>query len=203
MATKLNTEFNYRYQVQGETPWERIKTLKGFLVGRKRAAVLEEVGRIKHQSKIEELKYLESNDGLTHDILNLRAEIMELESHVDDAKEAYELNRQEIEILERLLAELYANAEPTRISGYTDEQMFEANAVNEYTTWLAKEIHAEIIATGHPSPAHLRNAMSCPQTFMALQGIGLIPKEAPLIICSVDPLEMKLTMEAPHESLPA
>jgi len=26
MASKLNTEFNYRYQVIGDTAWERIKT---------------------------------------------------------------------------------------------------------------------------------------------------------------------------------
>ena len=43
MATKLNAEFNERYLVQGETIWEKIKTLKGFLEGRIRAAVLEEV----------------------------------------------------------------------------------------------------------------------------------------------------------------
>ena len=29
MASKLNTEFNYRYQVIGDTPWEKIKTLYG------------------------------------------------------------------------------------------------------------------------------------------------------------------------------
>jgi len=43
MAQKFNTEFNYRYQVIGNTPWERIKTLKGFLEGRIRALALEEV----------------------------------------------------------------------------------------------------------------------------------------------------------------
>ncbi len=41
MASNLNSEFNYRYQVIGSTPWEKLKTLKGFLVGTKRAAVLE------------------------------------------------------------------------------------------------------------------------------------------------------------------
>ena len=42
MAVKLNSEFNYRYQVIGETPWEKIKTLKGFLEGRVRAAHIRE-----------------------------------------------------------------------------------------------------------------------------------------------------------------
>ena len=43
MPAKLNTEFNYRYQVIGDTVWEKIKTLKGFLEGRVRAVALEEV----------------------------------------------------------------------------------------------------------------------------------------------------------------
>jgi len=51
MAQKFNTEFNYRYQVIGNTPWERIKTLKGFLEGRIRAQALEEVGKLKYPSK--------------------------------------------------------------------------------------------------------------------------------------------------------
>ena len=37
--SKLNSEFNYRYQVIGETVWAKIQTLHGFLDGRLRAAV--------------------------------------------------------------------------------------------------------------------------------------------------------------------
>jgi hypothetical protein len=52
MASKFNSEFNYRYQVIGDTPWEKIKTLQGFLEGRVRAAALEEVSLLKNQAKI-------------------------------------------------------------------------------------------------------------------------------------------------------
>ena len=69
MASKLNTEFNYKYQVIGETVWEKIKTLKGFLVGRKRAAVLEQVQLLKTRAKLAKLKWLESNGGHEHEIL--------------------------------------------------------------------------------------------------------------------------------------
>jgi hypothetical protein len=41
MPSKLNSEFNYRYLVNGETPWEKIKILKGFLEGRKHATKKE------------------------------------------------------------------------------------------------------------------------------------------------------------------
>ena len=182
MASNLNSEFNYRYQVIGSTPWEKIKTLQGFYVGRKRAAVLEEVAELKYQAKLEELKHLKTVPALPHIILNLQAEIIELESHLDDQKHAFELNRKEIKILEKLMAELYAEVEPTRLkhpdgTPYSDDEMFEANANYEFTVTIGREIQSEIIAMGRPSPAKLLNAMSNPQTMAALKQIGLVPQE--------------------------
>lgn len=181
MATTLNSEFNYRYQVIGSTLWEKLKTLKGFLVGRKRAAVLEECAELKYQAKLAELDHLKNNSGLLHIILNLQAEIIELESHLDDQKHAFDLNRGEIKTLEKLIAELYIACEPTRIAGYTDDQMFEANANNEFTVTIGREIQAEIIANGRPSPAKLLNAMSNPSTLTQLMAIGIVPKETILL----------------------
>ena len=178
MAQKFNTEFNYRYQVIGNTPWERIKTLKGFLEGRIRAQALEEVGKLKFKAKLSKLNYLKNGgQGLEHEILELKAEILEAESHEETLKEAFELTKDEIKILKKLLKELYVLAEPTRIKGYTDEQMFEANAANEFTVDMGKEIQAEMIANGRPSAARIRNAMSNPHTWNALKQIGLIPKK--------------------------
>ena len=190
--SKLNSEFNYRTQVVGETTWEKIKTIQGFLAGRKRAAVLEQVHNLQTQARLAELEFLNENNGAKHVILNLQAEILEYESSAQEAQKAYQDNRDEIEILERYLAELYEQAEPTRIEGYSDEQMFEANACNEFTVWVAREIAAEIIATGHPSPMKLRNAMSNPTTFQALQHVGLIPMEAKRIEGNINPLHIEL-----------
>ena len=194
MASKLNTEFNYRYQVIGDTAWEKIKTLKGFLEGRVRAAVLEEVGNLKYQAKLAKLNRLEKEAGLQEDILELKAEIMELESHQVAADEAFKLNKDEIVILKKLLKELFIIAEPTRIEGYTDEEMFEANAANEFTVNIGREIQAEMIANGRPSPAKLRNAMSNPYTWNALKSIGLIPKETKILEGNINPtLKIALT----------
>ena len=187
MASKLNTEFNYRYQVIGDTPWEKIKTLKGFLEGRVRAAVLEEVGALKDQAKLAKLKRLEEEGGLQEDILTLKAEILEGESHQPAAKEAFELTKKEIEILKKLLKELYVIAEPTRIKGYSDEEMYEANAANEFTVNIGREIQAEMIANGRPSAAKLRNAMSNPHTWNALKGVGLIPKDTKILEGNINP----------------
>ena len=195
MASKLNTEFNYRYQVVGNTPWEKIKTLQGFLEGRIRAAALEEVSNLQNQAKVAKLKHLQNGgNGLEHEILELKAEILEGISHQPAAKEAFELNQKEIKILEKLLEELYVLAEPTRIPGYSDEEMYEANAANEFTVEIGREIQAEMIANGRPSPAKLRNAMRNPHTWNALKGIGLIPKESKILEGNINPqLKIALT----------
>lgn len=203
MASNLNSEFNYRYQVIGSTPWEKIKTLQGFLVGRKRAAVLEEVSALKYQAKLEELKHLKSVPALPHVLLNLQAEIIELESFLDDQAHAFRLNDKEIEILNKLLTELYIEVEPTRLkhedgTPYTDDEMFEANANHEFTVTIGREIQAEIIANGRPSPAKLLNAMSNPQTLEALKLVGVVPKETILlgekdVTLQIENTQMELT----------
>ena len=188
MASKLNSEFNYRYQVIGDTPWEKIKTLKGFLEGRIRAAALEEVQNLKNQAKVAKLKHLQNGgNGLEHEILELKAEILEAESHKETTKEAFKLNKKEIEILKKLLKELYTIAEPTRIKGYSDEEMFEANAANEFTVNIGREIQAEMICNGRPSPAKLKNAMSNPFTWNALKEVGLVPKETKILVGNTNP----------------
>ena len=181
MASNLNSEFNYKYQVIGSTPWEKLKTLQGFLVGRKRAAVLEKCAELKYKAKLKEYKHLLTVPALDHILLNLEAEILELESHLDDQKHAFELNRNEIKVLEKLIAELYEICETTRIEGYTDDQMFEANANLEFTVTVGRELQSEIIAYGRPSSAKLLNAMSNPQTLQMLTSVGLVPQGTTLL----------------------
>ena len=197
---KLNSEFNYRYQVIGETVWEKIKTLHGFLDGRKRAAVLETVEDLKSKAKYAELEHLKSIDALPHVILELEAEIIEMESFFEESKRNFEQNRDEIKIIEKYLAECYELAEPTRLkhkdgTPYTDEEMFEVNAANEFTVLLAREMQAEVIANGRPSAAKIKNAMSNPLTWTALKNIGLIPKETPLIASNIDPTTIQLNLK--------
>ena len=201
MASKFNSEFNYRYQVIGDTPWEKIKTLQGFLEGRIRAGAMEEVANLKNQAKVAKLKHLQNGgNGLEHEILELKAEILEAKSHQETEKEAFELNTKEIEILKGLLDELYVIAEPTRIPGYTDEEMWEANAANEFTVNIGREIQAEMIANGRPSPAKLKNAMSNPYTWNALKKIGLVPKETKILMGNTDP-KLKIELKGVEDEV--
>jgi hypothetical protein len=120
-----------------------------------------------------------------------------MESATDEVKKNFQDNRDEIKILEKLLAELYALAEPTRLrhkdgTSYSDEEMFEVNAANEFTVWLAREMQAEIMAHGQPSAAKIKNAMSNPITWNALKKIGIIDQSVKYIAGGVDPSVIQL-----------
>lgn len=190
--SKFNSEFNYRYQVIGETVWEKIKTLLGFLDGRQQAAAMEEVSMLKMQALEEKLQYLKDTNAPAYEITEHLAIMKEAEASIESSKKNFRDNEEEIVILNKLLKELYDIAEPTRLSHedgtpYSDEEMFEVNAANEFTVWLAREMQAEIISNGRPSPAKIKNAMSNPVTWLALKDIGFIPNETKYIAGNVDP----------------
>jgi len=201
MASKYNSEFNYRYLVEGETIWSKIKTLQGFLEGRIRAKGLEEIGNLKLEAKREELKNAEINHRApSWQIKKLKVEVMEAENWLATETDGFRKNDEEIEILEKLLTEAYAIAEPSRIEGYSDEQMWEANQANEYTMKVAKDIQSEIIANGRPSAMTVRQAMSAPETWNACKNIGLIPDDCQLITGSNDPQKIQLSIPQFKES---
>jgi len=188
MPQKLNTEFNYRYQTLGDTPWAKIQNLKGFLEGRVRAVALETVTHLKHDAKAAELKHLKETKAPLHEILLKQAEMVEAESHMIVVDEAYELNRQEIKILNKVLAELYVIAEPTRIAGYSDEEMFEANAAAEFTANTVREMQSEIVANGRPFPATVLHAMSNPHTLTVAVNLGLFPADVVKLMLATPPV---------------
>ena len=188
MPSKFNSEFNYKYQVIGCTPWERIKILKGFLEGRVRAVALEEVSHLQHDALLAEMAFLKTTGAPEHEQMRLQAKILESASSMVIVDEAYELNRQEIEILNRLLAECYEMAEPTRIEGYSDEEMFEVNASHEFAVTTMREMQSEIIANGRPNPATVLHAMNNPHVLTAILQSGLLPADAIPLLTGNAPL---------------
>ena len=188
MPSKFNSEFNYKYQVMGCTPWERIKILKGFLEGRIRAVALEEVSHLQHDALLAEMAFLKTTGAPEHEQMRLQAKVVESVSHMVIIDEAYELKRQEIEILNRLLAECYELAEPTRIEGYSDEEMYEVNAAHEFAVLTMREMQSEIVANGRPSPATVLHAMNNPHVLTAILQSGLLPADAIPLLTGNAPL---------------
>ncbi len=201
MASKYNSEFNYRYLVEGETIWAKIKTLQGFLEGRLRAKGLEEIGKLKLDAKREKLANAESTNASSWDIKLLKIEVMEAENWLTSETDGFHKNDEEIEILEKLLVEAFEIAEPTRITGFSDEEMWEANQSNEFTLKVAKDMQSEIIANGRPSPMTVRQAMSAPETWEAVKKIGLVPNDCHLITGSNDPQKITLSLPKPDENV--
>ena len=199
-SSKYNSEFNYRFLVEGETIWAKIKTLEGFLEGRIRARGLEEIGKLKLDAKREELEDAEIKNLPSFTVKKLRVEVMESENWLTSENDGFRKNDEEIEILEKLLAEAFEIAEPTRINGHSDEEMWEANQCNEYTLKVAKDMQSEIIANGRPSPMTVRQAMSAPETWEAVKKIGLVPDDCHLITGSNDPQKIILSLPKPDEN---
>lgn len=180
MADKMNSEFNYKTQIVGETPWERIKTLKGFLNGRTKALAMEPISKLRIKAMEEKLKHLQEF-GPKWEAMELECELMEVKVSSEDMEEAYDLTRKEIDFIKKYMAELYEMAEPTRIPGYTDDEMFEVNAENEFATWVIRQIQSELIANGRFSASKLRNAMSSKLAINGLKSLKLLPEEFQLI----------------------
>jgi hypothetical protein len=199
-SSKYNSEFNYRFLVEGETIWAKIKTLEGFLEGRIRARGLEEIGKLKLDAKREELEDAEIKNLPSFTVKKLRVEVMESENWLTSENDGFRKNDEEIEILEKLLAEAFEIAEPTRINGFSDEEMWEVNQANEYTVRVAKDMQSEIIANGRPSAMTVRQAMSAPETWEAVKKIGLVPNDCHLITGSNDPQKIILSLPEPDEN---
>jgi len=199
MASKYNSEFNYRYLVEGETIWAKIKTLQGFLEGRIRAKGLEEIGELKLEAKREEYTNAEKTKAPSWIVKKLKVELMEAENWLASETDGFRKNDAEIEILKKLLSEAFEIAEPTRINGHSDEEMWEVNQANEYTLNVAKNMQSEIIANGRPSAMTVRQAMSAPETWEAVKKIGLVPNDCHLITGSNDPQKIILSLPEPDE----
>jgi len=186
----------------GNTPWEKIKILKGFLEGRVSTSALEEADRLNHRALKAELQYLKTTGAPEHEQLHMRAKILEYESQKDITTELFDLNKQEVEMLKRLLAEVYEVAEPTRIEGYSDEDMFEVNASHEFAVTTMREMQSEIIANGRPSPATVLHAMNNPHVLTAVLRSGLLPATAIPLLTGNAPVFAVQEMAAINGKLP-
>ena len=181
---RLNTKFNYLTQIEGNTVWERIKTLQGFIEGRKRAMALKEVNKLESEAMEAELEDARANKPIW-EVKRLEAKKVEWDSVQEQLKKDWELCETELKELLEIQDMLYAQAERyTHPDGtpYTDDEMFEANAELEFVTMAAKEIQASIIAHGRPTPTQVRWLMSCPKGEEFLRAIpNLVPQDMKLL----------------------
>ena len=149
------------------------------------------------EAKREELESAEKDGLPSWKVKKLKAEVLESENWIETEYDGFRKNEEEVTILEKLLAEAYEIAEPTRINGHSDEEMWELNQANEFTLRVAKDLQSEMIANGRPSAMLVRQAMSNPHTWEACKQIGIIPNDCHLITGGNNPEKITLSLPGP------
>lgn len=132
--SRVNHNVNYLYDVDGETVWEKLRTIRGMLDDRRRAyqiALLnKEENKKKFENDKESFEYRkwiinkDFNDSLVNDCAN------------------------EVNFLETFESFLAAEAEKTRIPGKTDDEMYEINYFHEMEVRLVRRAQAQIMTHG-------------------------------------------------------
>lgn len=122
------------YDVDGETVWEKLRTIRGMLDDRRRAYAMGQLNKEENERKYkkdkESFKYRkwlinkDFNNSLLEDCAN------------------------EIKFLEAFESFLAAEAEKTRIPGKTDDEMYEINYFYEMEVRLVRRAQAQIMTRG-------------------------------------------------------
>lgn len=122
------------YDVDGETVWEKLRTIRGMLEDRRRAYTIGQLNKEENAQKFKKdtdsFKYRkwlinkDFNDSLLEDCAN------------------------EIKFLEVFESFLTTEAEKTRIPGKTDDEMYEINYFHEMEVRLVRRAQAQIMTRG-------------------------------------------------------
>ena len=134
--SRVNHNANYIFDVDGETVWEKLRTIRGMLDDRRRAY---QIALLK-----QEQAEAESEAKKEEDIYKYREYLINKDfqlSLIEDCKN-------EVEFLEKFETYLTQEAEKTRIPGKTDDEMYELNFFQELKTRLVRKAQAQIISTG-------------------------------------------------------
>lgn len=128
---RVNHNVNYIYDVDGETVWEKLRVIRGFLQDREMAY---EVAKLS----------MEDIDAMDKDSKEYKKAMIfkpQTEQNIQDCVN-------EIQFLKSYESALAIEAEKTRIDGLTDDQMYEANFYNEIKYRLVRKAQAQIISSG-------------------------------------------------------
>lgn len=132
--SRVNHNVNYMYDVDGETVWEKLRTIRGMLDDRRRALA---TGSLKKQN--DEEKFKDDNESYEYKkwVINRDFNNSLLEDCANEVKF--------LEAFESFLAE---EAEKTRILGKTDDEMYEINYFHEMEVRLVRRAQAQIMTRG-------------------------------------------------------
>lgn len=169
--SQLNRNANYLYTIDGNTVWERLRVVRNFIVDRKLAIQVNELGIQKLEAKKEhyEKNKAEYSIDESYAVQELLLFEPQQQSNLADA-------RRELVFLEDLEKTLVVDAEPLRISGTTDEQMYEINYFEELIQIHLLEVRAQLSTMGTLTSEMMRTLIRNKPTLDRAIKIGLIDK---------------------------
>jgi hypothetical protein len=158
--SRLNRDANYIYVVDGETVWERLRVIRGFLEDRRLAYEINKLSE-------------EKVNLLDKDSYDYREYLLRKPQQDKIMQECLE----EIVFLEEFEHKLTVEAEKTRIPGKSDDEMYEINFFDEMKVRLMKEAQSELISIGQISPTTMKSLLRCKPALEGCVELGMLNNE--------------------------
>jgi hypothetical protein len=128
---RVNHNVNYIYDVDGETVWEKLRVIRGFLQDRELAYEVAKLN-LKEATKLN----IDSKEYMQSVIFKPQTD-----QNIQDCVN-------EIKFLKEFESYLSAEAEKTRIDGKTDDEMYEINYFHEMEVRLVRKAQAQVVSNG-------------------------------------------------------
>lgn len=179
--SRVNHNAQYIYDLEGETPWEKLRVVRHQLKQRKLAYELAKLSKEKAETTLDKgsFEYKEYLIG----------------------KEQYEENVQdcinEIAFLTEFEAALAVEAEKTRIPNKTDDEMYEINFFDELKLRLVKQAQSQILSCGRLSEETARRILKNKSALQLCIEQGLLG-EAALQIANINAPALPYNYEILH-----
>lgn len=159
--SQMNRNAAYVYEVDGLTVWERLRVVRGFLLDRQTEL---ELAILRHEdSKAKMLLLPEDNID--------RKEFFIREPHslciIDDCK-------REVDFLVKYEKQLREEAEPLRIEGKSDKDMYELNFLEEKIQRLVLSTQSELMTIGIVTSQTMTELLRCRPALNRVSKIGLL-----------------------------
>lgn len=157
--SQLNHNISYITEIDGETPWERLRIVRNFLKDRKLAL---DLAYLAHERAEEEKETWNKWQRREHEL------------NLPQSKELIADTEREINFLVELEANLTTLAEQSRIPGKTDEEMYELNYVQEIALKHIRLALTEKASMGYVTPSTLRSLIRNPLCTQRALDLGLV-----------------------------
>lgn len=159
MASQVNSEFAYINLINGETVWERLRIVRNFLEDRNAAKGMKSASELKRRAILARIEEAEK----TSIRLDAEAELVEHDAMQAQQQDGYVKLDAELAFLIEYERELALAAEKTRITGKTDDEMYQLNMATEVYMRNVRKIEMEQVArTMGISEATAAEAMRIP-----------------------------------------